>query len=71
MAQNARVAALTDELVQTIIGFDPEADRRAFRHAKDIATKGIRAHQYNRTNQFEIQSNFSGLDEKFRVLEPR
>lgn len=69
MAQNARIAALTDELIQSIIGFDQEADRRAYKHAKDIASKGLKAHQYNRTNQFEIQSRFEGLDEKFRVLD--
>jgi gamma-tubulin complex component 5 len=68
MAQNARVAALTDELVQTIIGFNPETNRRAYKHARDIATRGLRAHQYNRTNQFDVQNSFKGLDEKFRVL---
>lgn len=68
MAQNARVAALTDELIQSIVAFDPAADRKAYRHAKDIATKGLKAHQYNRTNQFEVEASFQGLDEKFRVL---
>jgi gamma-tubulin complex component 5 len=68
MAQNARIAALTDELIQSILHFDPQADRRAYKHAKDIATRGLKAHQYNRTSQFDVQSSFSGLDEKFRVL---
>jgi gamma-tubulin complex component 5 len=68
MAQNARIGALTDELIQTIVGFKPEEDRRAYKHAKDIATRGLKAHQYNRTNQFEVRSSFEGLDEKFRVL---
>jgi gamma-tubulin complex component 5 len=69
MAQNARVAALTDELIQSIVGFNPEADRRAYKHAKDIATRGLRAHQYNRTSQFDVQNSFKALDEKFRVLD--
>lgn len=69
MAQNAKVAALTDELIQSIIGFDPETERKAYKHAKDIATRGLRAHQYNRTNQFEVHASFDGLDEKFRVLD--
>ncbi|KAF2111313.1 Spc98 family-domain-containing protein [Lophiotrema nucula] len=68
MAQNARVAALTDELIQSILRFDPKENKQAYRHAKDIATKGLRPHQYNRTNQFDVQTSFDGLDEKFRVL---
>ncbi|KAF2279865.1 uncharacterized protein EI97DRAFT_410650 [Westerdykella ornata] len=67
MAQNVRIAALTDELIQAIVGFNPETNKRAYKHARDIAAKGLRAHQYNRTNQFEVQRAFEGLDEKFRV----
>jgi gamma-tubulin complex component 5 len=67
MAQNARVSALTDELIQSILRFDPAANRQAYRHAKDVASRGLRGHQYARTNQFEIVSTFAGLDEKFRV----
>ncbi|KAJ4346776.1 uncharacterized protein N0V89_010708 [Didymosphaeria variabile] len=68
MAQNAKVAALTDELIHSILKFDPEANKRAYKHAKDIARNGLRAHQYARTNQFDVQASFIGLDEKFRVL---
>ncbi|KAL1597042.1 hypothetical protein SLS60_008624 [Paraconiothyrium brasiliense] len=68
MAQNAKVAALTDELIHSILKFDPEANKRAYRHAKDIAKNGLRAHHYARTNQFDVQARFTGLDEKFRVL---
>lgn len=68
MAQNAKVAALTDELIHSILRFDPDTNKRAYRHAKDIAKNGLRAHQYARTNQFDVQASFAGLDEKFRVL---
>jgi gamma-tubulin complex component 5 len=68
MAQNAKIGALTDELIRSIVQFDPARDRQAYRHAKDIAAKGLRAHQYNRTNQFDVAASFVGLDEKFRVL---
>jgi gamma-tubulin complex component 5 len=68
MAQNAKIGALTDELIKSIIQFDPATNRQAYRHAKDVATKGLRAHQYNRTNQFDVQASYLGLDEKFRVL---
>jgi gamma-tubulin complex component 5 len=67
MAQNARVSALTDELVHSILRFDPASNRQAYRHAKDIASRGLRGHQYARTNQFDVASIFAGLDEKFRV----
>lgn len=68
MAQSARVAALTEELVQSILRFDHETNKEACRRARDIATKGLGAHQYARTNQFDVQASFAGLDEKFRVL---
>ncbi|KAF2790415.1 hypothetical protein K505DRAFT_311454 [Melanomma pulvis-pyrius CBS 109.77] len=68
MAQNAKIGALTDELIRSILQFDPATNRQAYRQAKEIATKGLRAHQYNRTNQFDVQASFAGLDEKFRVL---
>lgn len=68
MAQNAKLAALTDELIQSILTFDPHTNKQAFRHARDIAKHGLRPHQYARTNQFDVQSSFVGLDEKFRVL---
>ncbi|KAF1969387.1 hypothetical protein BU23DRAFT_240335 [Bimuria novae-zelandiae CBS 107.79] len=68
MAQNAKVAALTDELIHSILKFDPNTNRQAYKHAKDIAKSGLRAHQYARTNQFDVQQSFVGLDEKFRVL---
>jgi gamma-tubulin complex component 5 len=68
MAQTARVAALTDELIHSILKFDPNTNKKAYKHAKDIATKGLRAHQYARTNQFDVESSYKGLDEKFRVL---
>ncbi|KAL5387449.1 hypothetical protein DPSP01_003671 [Paraphaeosphaeria sporulosa] len=68
MAQHARVAALTDELVHSILNFDPAANKRAYRHAKDIAKQGLRAHEYARTNPFDVRTTFAGLDEKFRVL---
>ncbi|PSN75339.1 hypothetical protein BS50DRAFT_541293 [Corynespora cassiicola Philippines] len=68
MAQNARVASLTDELIQSIVRFDPETDRKAYRHAKELAARELRGHHYARTNQFDVQRSFAGLDEKFRVL---
>ncbi|KAF2865774.1 Spc98 family-domain-containing protein [Massariosphaeria phaeospora] len=68
MAQNARIASLTDDLIQAVVDFDPDANRQAYKRAKDVASKGLKAHQYARTNQFDVQASFTGLDEKFRVL---
>lgn len=67
MAQQARLSALTEELIRTIVDFDPSANRQAYKHAKDIASRGLRGHQYARTNQFQVESTLAGLDEKFRV----
>ena len=68
MAQHARVAALTDELIHSILNFDPVEHKRAYRQAKDVAKQGLRAHQYARTNQFAVHASLAGLDEKFRIL---
>ena len=67
MAQNAKIAALTDELVQSILQFDPATNRQAYKRAKDLAVKGLRGHQYARTNQFDVRNKFAGYDEKCRV----
>ena len=67
MAQNAKIAGLTDELIQSILQFDPAINKQAYKRAKDLAARGLRGHQYARTNQFEINNTFAGLDEKYRV----
>lgn len=67
MAQNARLAGLTDELVQSILQFDPATNRQAYKRAKDLAARGLRGHQYARTNQFDVRNSFAGLEEKCRV----
>lgn len=67
MAQNARISSLTDELIQSILKFDPATNRQAYKHAKEIASRGLRGYQYGRTNQFDVTSAFAGLDEKFRI----
>jgi len=68
MAQSAKISALTDELIVSLTIFSPATNAQAFKHAKDSATKGLKAHHYARTNQFDIQAKLDGLDEKFRVL---
>ncbi|KAL1799031.1 hypothetical protein ACET3X_003068 [Alternaria dauci] len=67
MAQNAKISGLTDELIQSILRHDPAANKQAYRHAKEIASRNLRGHQYARTNQFEVTARFKGLDEKFRI----
>lgn len=67
MAQNAKIAGLTDELIQSILQFDPATNRQAYKRAKDLATRGLRGHQYARTNQFDVRNSFAGLDEKCRI----
>lgn len=67
MAQNAKIAGLTDELIHSILQFDPATNKQAYKRAKDIAARGLRGHQYARTNQFDVRNSFAGLDEKCRV----
>ena len=67
MAQNAKISGLTDELIQSILRHDPAANKQAYRHAKEIASRNLRGHQYARTNQFDVTATFKGLDEKFRI----
>ncbi|USP72901.1 Gamma-tubulin complex component 3 -like protein [Curvularia clavata] len=66
MAQNARVSGLTDELIRSLLNFDPAKNKQAYKHAKEIASRNLRG-QYARTNQFEVTASFAGLDEKFRI----
>ncbi|KAF9691115.1 hypothetical protein EKO04_010632 [Ascochyta lentis] len=67
MAQNVKIAGLTDELIGSILQFDPATNKQAYKRAKDLAARGLRGHQYARTNQFDVQNSFVGLDEKCRV----
>jgi gamma-tubulin complex component 5 len=67
MAQNAKISGLTDELIQSILRHDPAANKQAYRHAREIASRNLRGHQYARTNQFDVTASFKGLDEKFRI----
>jgi gamma-tubulin complex component 5 len=67
MAHNAKISGLTDELIQSVLKFDPATNRQAYRHAKEIASRNLRGHQYARTNQFDVTASFAGLDEKFRI----
>ncbi|KAF2023049.1 hypothetical protein EK21DRAFT_81699 [Setomelanomma holmii] len=67
MAHNANFSGLTDELVHSVLRFDPATNKQAYKRAKEIASRGLRGHQYARTNQFDVTSSFAGLDEKFRV----
>lgn len=67
MAQNAKIAGLTDELIQSILQFDPATNKQAYKRAKDLAARGLRGHQYARTNQFDVKNSLAGLDEKYRI----
>lgn len=67
MAQNAKIAALTDELVQSVLQFDPATNKQAYKRARELATRGLRGYQYARTNQFDVRNSYTGLDEKCRI----
>jgi len=69
MAHLARLSSLTDELVTSLTGLQPRRNPKEFKQAKEIASKGLRPHQYGRVNQFDVQTRLEGLEEKFIVLD--
>lgn len=42
---------------------------RKFRKTRDAALRGLRAQQWQRVNQFDVQASYEGLVEKFIVLD--
>ncbi|KAH6655023.1 Spc97/Spc98 family protein [Truncatella angustata] len=65
MAHAATLSALTEELIQLIIA---ETSPEKSRALKDTSLHSLRHHNYLRTNQFDVENQFNGLEERFRVL---
>ena len=68
MSQAAKVGALTEQLVQSVVDAGGPASGRAFQHAKETALRGLRSHQYARPDPFGVRARLAGLDEKFRIM---
>ncbi|KAF4493780.1 gamma-tubulin complex [Fusarium agapanthi] len=66
MAFAARLGALTGELVEAVTGSSAETKPR-FKAQRDAALQRLKSHPYLRTNQFEVEHQLDGLEERFRV----
>ncbi|KAI9647392.1 hypothetical protein NHQ30_003777 [Ciborinia camelliae] len=67
MAHLVKLGALTDELVTLITSISSQSDSARFNTCRETALRALRHSNYNRTNQFDIEDQLEGLDEKFRV----
>jgi len=67
MAHAARVSALADNLVASLLAIDK--DDPIIGQTRNAVARGLRDNSHGRTNQFEVASRFEGLVEKFAVLD--
>ncbi|OBT85901.1 hypothetical protein VE02_04469 [Pseudogymnoascus sp. 03VT05] len=67
MSHIAKIGALTDELVTTLTGLTPKNDPTRFGACRESAVRLFRYGNYPRVNQFDVEQNLVGLEEKFRV----
>ncbi|KAF5535729.1 gamma-tubulin complex [Fusarium napiforme] len=66
MAFAARLGALTGELIEAVTSSSAETNPR-FKAQRDAALQRLKSHPYLRTNQFEVEHQLDGLEERFRV----
>ncbi|KAH7042576.1 Spc98 family-domain-containing protein [Macrophomina phaseolina] len=69
MAHAASLNAAATELIYKIAGSSASDHPRKFRKTKDAVLRGLRAQQWQRVNQFDVQASYEGLVEKFIVLD--
>ncbi|KAF9881000.1 hypothetical protein CkaCkLH20_01150 [Colletotrichum karsti] len=68
MAFLAKLGALTDELVEVITSTpDKKIGRDKFNVLRESSLRSLRYHNFLRTNQFDIEKQLVGLEERFRV----
>jgi gamma-tubulin complex component 5 len=67
MAHAARVSALADNLVASLLAIDK--DDPIIGQTRGAVAKGLRDASHGRTNQFEVAARYDGLVEKFAVLD--
>ncbi|UNI19077.1 hypothetical protein JDV02_005294 [Purpureocillium takamizusanense] len=67
MAFAARLAPLTEDLVQSLTQLSPQTDPKRFSATRDAALRALKSHSFLRTNQFEVERSLEGLEERFRV----
>ncbi|POR37677.1 Spindle pole body component [Tolypocladium paradoxum] len=67
MAFAAQLGALAEELVEALTQSSAQTAPKRFKATCDATLKSLRSQQYLRTNQFEVEHNLNGLEERFRV----
>ncbi|TQN73069.1 Gamma-tubulin complex component 5 [Colletotrichum shisoi] len=68
MAFAAKLGALTDELVEVITSTpDKKISQERFNLLRESSLRSLRFHSFLRTNQFDVESQLVGLEERFRV----
>ncbi|GKT40723.1 gamma-tubulin complex component 5 [Colletotrichum spaethianum] len=68
MAFAAKLGALTDELVEVITSTpDKKISRERFNVLRESSLRSLRYHSFLRTNQFDVENQLIGLEERFRV----
>ncbi|RYO84657.1 hypothetical protein DL766_008682 [Monosporascus sp. MC13-8B] len=68
MAFAATLGAFTDELVEIVTSVSAQSDPERFDVLKDSALRGIRSHNFLRTNHFQVRNELDGLEERFRIF---
>ncbi|KAF2436769.1 hypothetical protein EJ08DRAFT_666944 [Tothia fuscella] len=68
MAQTSTINALLGNLITSISGQHSKSPAREQKTIRDSALRTVKAQQYVRTNQFEVESSIDGLIEKFSIL---
>ncbi|KAF9633083.1 Spc97/Spc98 [Lasiodiplodia theobromae] len=69
MAHSASLNSVATELIYKIVGPTASDNPRRFRRTRDAVLRGLRAQQWARVNQFDVQTSYEGLIEKFIVLD--
>ncbi|KAF6828154.1 gamma-tubulin complex component [Colletotrichum musicola] len=68
MAFLAKLSALTDELVEAVAATpDQQIGREKFNVLRESSLRSLRYHNFLRTNQFDVEKQLVGLEERFRV----
>ncbi|KAK0626992.1 Spc98 family-domain-containing protein [Immersiella caudata] len=70
MAYLAQLGALADELVASLAAaaLDTAEGRKRQAADRESALRGIRFHSFLGTNQFDVEDQLKGFDERFRVI---
>ncbi|KAI5461154.1 Spc98 family-domain-containing protein [Mariannaea sp. PMI_226] len=67
MAFAARLGSLATELIEAVTGTPTQENVEKSNARRDAILRSLKSHPYLRTNQFEVEKNLDGLQERFRV----